>query len=269
VEKKPGAQHEAEDAPDAEEQIGEGDADEEDIDWLERLTADAPGLSVSLLDFVDGIKHHETRLSREAFDKRFSTYSDIFKVRKVPPQLPEKLFNRAILDRQMIAAYEIFKKGLDSDRFREKQEYIATELVRFNQLCEDLARPRDVALPRIFSEWEDIWVGSLRDLALSIRGQLQSANDRLVKVQEFCRRGRTEIESYLLWWGLESIQKEIDGSEPPNVADALLAVYAYASLLLAYQVGGSVDTVTRRVYRAKRSDEAVAMLSMMLAQLSK
>jgi hypothetical protein len=281
-----GAEREAEDALGTDDEREEAEAEEDGVvvesrftidadamDWLERLTTDAPVLCLGLLDFVDGSRNQEARMSREVFNKRLSWCLNRVEGRTIKAQLVEMLYTRAIQDRQMMSAYDAFKNALQSNRFSESYQFIQGELERLAKVSASFKRPKGVMVPRILSQWESVWIGSLHELADTIRAQLEAAEKSLVELQKFLHLGRTEIESYLLWSTHLSIAEAIKGMKPRISAYKLLVAYAHASELIPYRRSAddrvSVIAMKMRVSRVKRSPTKIGMLSVIVAQMIK
>jgi hypothetical protein len=174
-------------------------------------------------------------MSREVFNKRLPWCLKMVEGRMINAQLAEMLLTRAVQDRQMMSAYDAFRNVLQSDRFSEAHQFIQDELERLAKCSTFFNRPKGVMVPRILSEWESVWIGSLHELAGTIGAQLEAAEKRLVELQKFLDLGRTEIEPYLLWSTHLSIAEAIRGMKPRISAYRLLVAYAHASELIPYR----------------------------------
>ena len=246
--------------------------DEDAIDWLERLRTDPPDLSL-LLDFVVSSKSQEVSMTRESFHQQLSWCFKKLGLGTVQTELEEQLFNRAIPDVQMKSAYDAFLEVLQSQRFNETLQYIQEELNRLELFTKFLRLPREFAVPQSFSEWESIWIGSLRQLIGTFKNQLLSGEGHLVALQEFLHFGRTQLRSHLLLVAHSSIANLIKGKKPLPSVYKLLVAYADASQLIPYRDsaadGEIVDSMKNRIARAKLSKMIIPMLSILLAQVSK
>jgi hypothetical protein len=187
--------------------------------------------------------------------------------------MAEKLFNRAIPDVQMKSAYDAFLEVLQSQRFNETLQFIQEELVRVELFTKFLRLPREFAVPQALSEWESIWIGSLLQLIGTFKNQLRSGEGHLVALQEFLHMGRSDLGSHLLMVACSFMKNLNKGKKPRISVYKLLVAYAHASQLLPYQDsaadGEAVESMKNRVSRAKHSKNNIAMLSMMLAEISK
>ncbi len=281
-----GAEREAEDALGTDDEREEAETEEDGvvvesrftidadaIDWLERLTTDAPVLGLGLLDFVDGFKSVNAGVSREEFTKGLSKFVDDLDVGQLPTELIEKLFERVTQDRQMMSAYDAFRDVLRSDRFGHVRQFVEQELVRLKLISELLRRPEGSVAPRILGEWDEVWIGSLRELTNRTKNQLHSTKDQLVGLQGFLRYGRTDLESYLLEQTHSFITKEVKGRKPRISAHKVLVAYAFASNLLPYRgsttTGDPVKAMKIRMSRVKHLKTRIPMLTLLLAQMIK
>ncbi len=171
----------------------------------------------------------------EVSNKRPSWCLEIVEGRRINAQLAEILFTRAVQDRQMMSAYDAFKNVLQGDRFSEAHQFIQDELERLARFSTFFSKSKGVMVPRILSEWESVWIGSLHELAGSIGAPLEAAEKRLVELQKFLDLGRTEIESYLLWSTHLSIAEAIKGMRSRISVCKLLVAHTYASEVIPYR----------------------------------
>jgi hypothetical protein len=278
------AQDGGEGTPGTNEQIKEadterGDAIEESrstvdrisIDWLERLRSDAPSLVTAYDDFIGASRRHEVALSLEVFTERLQEcFARLGMYTPVPEGVLKMLFDQAVRDLQSRAAYKAFTTALQTDLFDERLRFLQGELKRLDEVSKLLSKPREFAVPRRLSEWESVWIGSLRELTDSIKAQLHSAEETSAFMRDFLSMGRTKVESRLLCSAHGAIAEAIDGTKPRLSVHQLLVAYAHASELVPYEDleadGDPVEAMKNRISRASRSPTRTSMVSLLLLQ---
>jgi hypothetical protein len=242
--------------------------------WVCLLRPNDPNMPAEPWDFIVASREMKASMPREIFTKRLMECLETLGMNSpLPADVEKVLFDKAIEDRQMQAAYEAFNKLLESDRFNKMQHFVQQELKRLEKCFAFLNKPRSLAVPPEMSEWESLWIGNLKYLTNTIMGQLYSAKESLEFMQEFLRMGRTDVVSYLLSGAHWKIAEAIKGRKPRMSAYKLLVAYAHASELSHYSGsaadGDPVEAMKNRICRVKRSPTKTSMLSLLLYQFVK
>jgi hypothetical protein len=249
-----------------------------EYDWAIRLRPGDPNLPANPWDFIVASRWQKTSVSREEFTRRLKECLGWLRSREeivVPPDIGEMIFQQAVEDRQMRAAYEEFNEQLQGDRFRATRRFVLQELKYLEKWSALLSQPRSIAVPQGMSEWESLWIRNLRDLTDTIVNQLRSAKESLQFMAEFLRMGRTKVETYLLEGARLKFEDAIKGRKPRQSIHVLLVAYAHASELIRYtksSVGKSdpVESMKNRLARAKRpSTIKTSMHSLLILQYIK
>jgi hypothetical protein len=128
---------------------------------------------------------------------------------------------------------------------------------------------REIAAPEELSEWVKVWAGSLIELSDDIEAQLRCATDQLVGQLRWLRAGRSRIEPHLLRLAYPTIVRLLKKERLRISNFELLVAYAHASGLHPYKNSlkgdNPIDALKAQLFRAKKSDMGVAVLSRMLA----
>jgi hypothetical protein len=243
--------------------------------WLRRLRPNCPNLP-DPWDFIVASRWQKKSISREKFTSRLKECLRWLGKRRevvlVPPDIEEMLFQQAIEDRQMYAAYETFNERLQGDRFRETRKFTLRRLKHLERCSLLLNQPRPDAVPHGMSEWDSFWIGNLQDLTDTIVSQLRDAKEGLEFMAEFLRMGRTKLETYLLEGAHFKFAEAIKGRKLRIGIHALLVAYAHASELIRQtesSVANSdpVEAMKNRLARVKKPSEIkTSMHSLLLFQ---
>jgi hypothetical protein len=251
--------------------------DEDSIDWLEHFTTEAPG---PILNFHSEADAQQVRLSQKVFNKRLSQCLDKCMVGRLPLDMTAALYKMAVMHNQQIDAYEEYLKTIKGEEFNNTLKYVQTELIRVGlisavlEIQEDSSLPRQLSIPRQMFEWDNIWMGSMRELVRRIKSQLESCDQELVGQRQYwLNLGRTKIETHLLDSALSTIVTQLKERKLRLDKHCVLVAYAHAALLVPYLESdgkkASVAAMKARMYRARKSKNKGAMLTLFLAQMLK
>lgn len=251
--------------------------DEDSIDWLEHFTAEAPTLNLSW-KFYSASDAQQVRLSQEAFNKKLSWCLNECMVGGLPDGMIAALYKMAVGHNQQLTAYSKLLKTLEGAEFNKTLRFVQAELKRVCQISEVLelqkesSLSRRLLLPQEMFEWDNVWIASLRELVRSIKKQLESCEQELVKQHQFwLNLGRTKIETHLLETAMSTIVTQLKDHKFRLDNHCVLVAYAHAAKLVPYIKSdgkyASVEAMKMRMCRARKSKNRVAMLSLFLAQL--
>jgi hypothetical protein len=251
--------------------------DKDSIDWLEHFTAEAPA---PILNFFSASDAQQVRLSQEVFNKRLSRCLNEYMVGRLPFDMTAALYKMAVGHNQQIAAHAEFLKTIEGVEFNKTLQFVQTELKRVSLISEILitqqesSLPRQLSIPRQMFEWENVWMGTMRELVRRIKGQLESCEQQLVGQRQYwLNLGRTNIETHLLETALSTIVTQLKEQNLRLDRYCVLVAYAHAAGLVPYIASdgkdASVVAMKMRMTRARKSKNKTAMLSLFLAQLLK
>jgi hypothetical protein len=125
-------------------------------------------------------------------------------------------------------------------------------------------------VPRQMTEWENVWVGSLRELVRRITPQLDRVENSMSSEQGWLKAGRTQLESHLLLLALDNIRKILKREQLRLSSIPLLVAYGHASQLAKYcgteDDGDPIEAMKMRMSRARRSNKRTSILCLFLPQ---